>query len=107
ALSSALSAESPWTSLHVLVLPLFNDEPLRVPIEDLNQLVKRHIQTVVSAAPGKAVATLEHDTYELVAAGMVTLNSKLAGVDDDKLVSRVVEVWSSFWTQVLPYLEGV
>ncbi|KAI0644373.1 HbrB-like-domain-containing protein [Trametes meyenii] len=105
-LSSAMSAESPWTSLHVLVLPLFNDEPLRVPIEDLNQLVKRHIQTVVSAAPGKAVATLEHDTYELIAAGMVTLNSKLAGVDDDKLVSRVVEVWSSFWTQVLPYLEG-
>ncbi|KAI0373563.1 HbrB-domain-containing protein [Pilatotrama ljubarskyi] len=106
ALSSALAAESPWTSLHVLVLPLFNEEPLRVPIEDLNHLVKRHIQIVVSAAPGKAVATLEHDTYELISAGMVTLNSKLAGVDDEKLIPRVVELWSSFWTQVLPYLEG-
>lgn len=75
--------------------------------EDLNQLVRRHIQTVVSAAPGKAVATLEHDTRELISAGMVTLNSKLAGVNDENLVPRVVELWSSFWTQVLPYLEGV
>ncbi|KAI9059108.1 hypothetical protein FKP32DRAFT_1688231 [Trametes sanguinea] len=106
--------DSPWTSLHVLVLPLFNEEPLRVPmgdalspyLEDLNQLVKRHIQTVVSAAPGKAVATLEHDTFELIAAGMVTLNAKLAGVEDEKLIPRVVELWSTFWTQVLPYLEG-
>ncbi|EIW62463.1 HbrB-domain-containing protein [Trametes versicolor FP-101664 SS1] len=104
--AAALAAESPWASLHVLILPLFNEEPLRVPIEDLNQLVRRHISTVVSAAPGKAVATLEHDTRDLISAGMVTLNSKLAGVSDENLVPRVVELWSSFWTQVLPYLEG-
>ncbi|KAI0633910.1 HbrB-like-domain-containing protein [Trametes polyzona] len=100
------AAENPWTSLHVFILPLFNDEPLRVPVEDLNQLVKRHIQTVVAAAPGKAVATLEHDTRELVASGMVTLNAKLAGVEDESLIPRVVELWQAFWTQVLPYLEG-
>ncbi|OJT09469.1 hypothetical protein TRAPUB_14049 [Trametes pubescens] len=104
--AAALAAESPWASLHVLILPLFNEEPLRVPIEDINQLVRRHISTVVSAAPGKAFATLEHDTRELISAGMVTLNSKLAGVSDENLVPRVVELWSSFWTQVLPYLEG-
>ena len=75
--------------------------------EDLNQLVKRHIQTVVSAAPGKAIAALENDTYELISAGMVTLNAKLAGVEDEKLILRVVELWTSFWTKVLPYLEGV
>ncbi|KAI0325111.1 HbrB-domain-containing protein [Cubamyces sp. BRFM 1775] len=104
--AGGLAADNPWTSLHVLVLPLFNEEPLRVPIEDLNQLVKRHIQTVVSAAPGKAIAALENDTYELISAGMVTLNAKLAGVEDEKLILRVVELWTSFWTKVLPYLEG-
>lgn len=31
-INSTLSAESPWTSLHVLVLPLFNGEPLRYPM---------------------------------------------------------------------------
>ncbi|EJF60477.1 HbrB-like protein [Dichomitus squalens] len=106
-INATLSGESPWASLHVLILPLFNREQLRVQIEDLNQLVKRHISTVVSMAPGKAVATLEHDTFELIATGMVTLNSKLSGVEDDKLVPRVVELWTFFWTQVLPYLEGV
>lgn len=75
--------------------------------EDLNALVKRHVQTVVSAAPSKALATLEHDTSALISSGMVTLNAKLIGIDDDKLVGRVVEIWGFFWDQVLPYVEGV
>ncbi|TFK44576.1 HbrB-like-domain-containing protein [Crucibulum laeve] len=101
------STTDPWGALHVHVLPLFNGEPLRIPIEDLNVLVKRHIQTVVSSAPSKALGTLEHDTSELIASGMVTLNAKLAGIDDEKLVGRVVEIWGFFWDQVLTYLEGV
>ncbi|KAJ7782858.1 HbrB-like-domain-containing protein [Mycena metata] len=105
--SLASSSSDPWGALHVQVLPLFNGEPLRIPIEDLNQLVKRHIGTVVSASPSKAVATLEHDAAELIASGMVTLNAKLAGTDDAALVRRVVEVWSFFWDQVLTYVEGV
>jgi hypothetical protein len=38
---------------------------------------------------------------------MVTVNAKLKGVEDEKLVARVVEVWGFFWDQVLTYLEGV
>lgn len=75
--------------------------------EDLNQLVKRHIQAVVSQSPSKALASLEYDASELIAAGMVTLNAKLAGIDDEKLVSRIVELWGFFWDQILPYVEGV
>ncbi|KAH9485286.1 Target of rapamycin complex 2 subunit bit61 [Psilocybe cubensis] len=105
--ASSTSSTDPWGALHVHVLPLFNGEPLRVPIEDLNILVKRHIQIVVSASPPKAIATLENDASELIASGMVTLNAKLTGVDDEKLVARVVEIWGFFWDQVLTYLEGV
>ncbi|KAJ7188470.1 HbrB-like-domain-containing protein [Mycena filopes] len=105
--SLASSSADPWGALHVQVLPLFNNEPLQICIEDLNQLVKRHIGSVVSASPSKAVATLEHDAAELIAAGMVTLNAKLAGTPDDALVRRVVEVWSFFWDQILTYVEGV
>ena len=75
--------------------------------EDLNALVKRHVQGVVSGAPSKALAALENDTSALISSGMVTLNAKLTGIDDDKLVSRVVEIWGFFWDQVLPYVEGV
>ncbi|KAF8972942.1 HbrB-like-domain-containing protein [Flammula alnicola] len=105
--ASSTSTADPWGALHVHVLPLFNGEPLRIPIEDLNILVKRHIQLVVSSSPSKALATLENDASELIASGMVTLNAKLTGIDDEKLVARVVEIWGFFWDQVLTYLEGV
>ncbi|KAJ7755696.1 HbrB-like-domain-containing protein [Mycena maculata] len=105
--SLASTSQDPWGTLHMQVLPLFNGEPLQIPIEDLNVLVKRHISSVVSSSPSKAMATLEHDAAELIAAGMVTLNAKLAGADDDSLVRRVVDVWGFFWDQVLTYVEGV
>ncbi|VDC03613.1 unnamed protein product [Peniophora sp. CBMAI 1063] len=105
--SSTANADNPWGALHVLVLPLFNSEPLRVPIEDLNSLVRKHISTVVSNAPQKALLTLENETADLLAAGMDTINAKLQGVVEEKLLARVVELWGFFWDQVLPYVEGV
>jgi hypothetical protein len=69
--------------------------------------VKSHIQSVVSNSPAKAVSTLESETSELIGSGMDTLNGKLADVEEDKLVGRVVELWGFFWDQVLPYVEGV
>lgn len=70
-------------------------------------LVKRHIQSVVSSFPSKALATLQNDVTELIASGMVTLNAKLMGIEDEKLIGRVVEIWGFFWDQVLTYVEGV
>lgn len=105
---SGTSADSPWSSLHIYVLPLFNGEPLRAPIEDLNTLVRAHIKVVLGGrTPNKAIAALESDVVGLVNAGMLNLNAKLTGLDDDKLVVRLVEVWTFFWVQVLPYVEGV
>ncbi|ESK92987.1 hypothetical protein Moror_8990 [Moniliophthora roreri MCA 2997] len=101
------AATDPWGALTISILPLFNGEALRTPIEELNQLVKRHISTVISTSPSKAVVTLENATIELLTSGMVTLNTKLNGVEDDKLVNRVVDRWSFFWDQVLTYVEGV
>lgn len=75
--------------------------------EDLNTLVKRHIQTVVSLSPSKALSTLENDTTELIASGMVTLNAKFMNIEENKLLARVVDMWGFFWDQVLPYVEGV
>lgn len=76
--------------------------------EDLNVLVRRHIESVIQRSPSRALATLENDVAELIQAGMVTLNTKLGpGLDDEKLIGRVVEMWGFFWDQVLPYVEGV
>lgn len=51
--------------------------------------------------------TLEQDASELIASGMVTLNAKLMEIEDEKLVTRVVEIWGFFWDNVLTYVEGV
>ena len=75
--------------------------------EDLNGLVKAHIKTVVSSSPSRALVNLENDASELIASGMTTLNAKLMNVDDEKLLSRVVETWGFFWDQILTYVEGV
>lgn len=53
------------------------------------------------------MATLAADITELVATGMLNLDAKLMGIDDEKFVTRLVEVWNFFWVQVLPYVEGV
>jgi hypothetical protein len=99
--------DNPWGTLHVHVLPLFNEEPLRVPIEDLNTLVRRHIQTVLAASPSRALMTLATDARELIGAGMVTINAKMASLSDELLPTRLVELWSFFWDHILPYVEGV
>jgi HbrB-like len=100
--------DNTWGALHVHVLPLFNGDPLKFPIEDLNILVKKHMAAVVARNPSKAVPQLETDVSELITAGMVTLNSKLAaGVEEEKLAGRIVDLWGFFWDQVLPYVEGV
>ncbi|KAJ2913458.1 hypothetical protein MD484_g6937, partial [Candolleomyces efflorescens] len=101
------TSTDPWSALHVHVLPLFNGEGLKLNIEDLNGLVKAHIKTVVSSSPSRALVNLENDASELIASGMTTLNAKLMNVDDEKLLSRVVETWGFFWDQILTYVEGV
>ena len=77
------------------------------PREDLNALVRRHIQTVLAASPSKALTTLATDARELIGAGMVTINAKMASLSDELLPSRLVELWSFFWDHILPYVEGV
>jgi hypothetical protein len=104
--SSIQRRASPNTNVNLLLVVVHSDISTFCS-EDLNLLVKRHIQTVVSQSLSKALSTLDSDASELIASGMVTLNAKLVGLEDDKLLSRVVEIWGFFWDQVLTYVEGV
>ncbi|KZT52758.1 HbrB-domain-containing protein [Calocera cornea HHB12733] len=101
------SQGEPWPLLHVHVLPLFNGEPLRCPIEDLNVLVRNHLHAAISRSPSKVMQMMEADLNELVSTGMVTLNAGLHALEGDKLLARLVDKWGFFYGQVLPYVEGV
>ena len=59
----------------------------------------------MSAAPLKAMSTLEDDTSALILSGMVILSAKLTGMNNDKLISRVVEILGFLWDHVLLELE--
>ncbi|KIJ49338.1 hypothetical protein M422DRAFT_27698 [Sphaerobolus stellatus SS14] len=106
-ISPSTSTTDPWSILHVHVLPLFNGEQLRMPIEELNHYVKKHITTVVARSPSRALATLEQDITALLKRGMVTMCVKLRDLDDQVLLPRLSQTWELFWHGVLPYLEGV
>jgi hypothetical protein len=47
------------------------------------------------------------DIEALLRDGMFTLNAKMFGVTDEKLLDRLVEQWSFFFTYALPYFEAV
>ncbi|KAF9432678.1 hypothetical protein BGZ76_010462 [Entomortierella beljakovae] len=99
-MSHSHSTEDVWQALCIKVLTLFNGQGLTGAIEDLNDLVRRCLQT-------RNAFVLCDEINELLKNGMLTLNAKLGDVPDEKLVSRLVEVWSFFFGTVLPYFEGV
>ncbi len=43
---------------------------------------------------------------DLIRGGMQNLNAKLSGIDDEKLVTRLVEIWNFFWVNVLHTSKG-
>ncbi|KAF9361835.1 hypothetical protein BGX26_011059 [Mortierella sp. AD094] len=99
-MSQGHATEDNWQSLCIKVLTLFNGQGLTGAIEDLNELVRKSLQS-------RNAFMLCDEINELLKNGMLTLNAKLGDVPDEKLVSRLVEVWSFFFGTVLPYFEGV
>ncbi|CAM0136197.1 unnamed protein product [Umbelopsis sp. WA50703] len=89
-----------WQALCVRVLPLFNGEGVKGTIEDLNELLRRCLKDPLSF-------NLHRDIEALLRDGMFTLNAKLFGVSDEKLMDRLVEQWSFFFGNVLPYFEAI
>ncbi|CAO3611867.1 unnamed protein product [Cunninghamella blakesleeana] len=94
------SSDSLWQSLCVRVLPLFNGEGVQCPIEELNDILRQCLTDPISPQLYHNIESLLHD-------GMFTLNAKMFGVTDEKLLDRLVEQWSFFFTNALPYFEAV
>ncbi len=95
-----------WQMICIRVLPLFNGEALRTSIEELNEMVSLHVRKTLDRSQAHAIESLTLDLISLTSTGTLTLNSKLQGLDDSRLLLRLVEVWTFFLGQVLPYCEG-
>lgn len=98
-------AEETWSLLQQSVLPIFNGEGLRTPVEKVNYLVTLYIESRIQQ--GAQARDIISEFLELTKAGMVKIDFQLQGLADAKFMPRLNELWQFFFSQVLPYWEAV
>ena len=101
-----LGSPDDWPFVKRCIAGLFEGEPLRPTVEDLNRLVLANIRRCqVNHTP---LRVLLGEVYDILGAGMLSLDPTLPGLVDDRLlVVRLVEIWGFVWSSVLPYWEAV
>jgi hypothetical protein len=97
--------EGSWSLLRMRVVPLFAGEGLRVPVEDLNNLVVMHLGILVQQ--GGTARDIMTEFKELLRLGVYNLDANLQKADDNMLIHRLVETWMFFFNKVTPYVEAV
>jgi len=97
-------AENAWSTLCARVLPLFDGDLLRNTVEDLNRLVTLHIKRCVDR---REPVLLLNDVRMLLETGMSSIEPHLNELPDERLLSRLVEIWSLVFRYTTPYLEAV
>lgn len=93
-----------WPVLCSRVMPLFDGDPLRNTVEDLNKLVALHIRRCVER---RDPVLLLNDVRKLIEAGMGGIEPYLSELPDERLLTRLVEIWALVFGYTTPYLEAV
>lgn len=104
-----------WSLLQTKVLPLFSGQEIRVPVEDLNNLLSMHISVATQNDATSARETLVQEAKDLLVQGMLQLQSisGLAtdtdtGVSPSVVVDHLVSVWQqTLLEKIAPYMEAV
>ncbi|KAI5818236.1 HbrB-like-domain-containing protein [Pyronema omphalodes] len=99
-----LTAQDAWPFLCSRVLPLFVGEPLRSTVEDLNKQVTLHIRRCVER---RDPVQLLADIRQLLETGMSNIEPQLSKLPDERLLTRLVEIWQLVFGYTTPYLEAV
>nr|POE83360.1 target of rapamycin complex 2 subunit bit61 [Quercus suber] len=99
-----IGPDDAWPLLKARLLNLFSGEDLRTPVEDFNALVTVHIRRCIQR---KTAIVLIEDVRDLLQTGFTSLRQTLRGVSDDRLITKLVEIWISVYGNILPFLEAV
>lgn len=99
-----IGPDDAWPLLKARLLNLFSGEALLRPIEELNVLVSVHILRCIQR---KAPSIVIEDLHELLQTGFKSLGQTLRSIPDDKLITKLVEMWVSVYTSILPFLQAV
>ncbi|KAI9775513.1 MAG: hypothetical protein M1839_001054 [Geoglossum umbratile] len=99
-----MTPDDAWPFLKAKLLVIFEDEDLRLPVEDFNRLVNAHIQRCVQQ---RAPTILLEDLRELLQTGFSSLDQTLRLSPDDRLVTKLVDMWLFVFGNILPYMQAV
>lgn len=101
---AGIGLDDAWPLLKAKLLNLFSGEEVRTPIEELNVLVSVHIRRCIQR---RSPVLLLEDVRELLQTGFSSLAQTLRGVPDDRLVTKLVEIWSTVYGAIVPFLQAV
>lgn len=99
-----IGPDDAWPLLKARLLNLFSGESLLRPVEELNVLVSVHIRRCIQR---KTPTTIIEDLRELLQTGFSSLAQTLRGSPDDKLITKLVEMWINVYGAILPFLQAV
>ncbi|QIW97877.1 hypothetical protein AMS68_003395 [Peltaster fructicola] len=99
-----LGPDDVWPLLKARLLNLFSGEPLVRPVEELNILVSSHVERCVRR---KLPLVLIEDLRELLITGFSSLAQLIRGAPDDRLVTKLVDIWTNVYGAIVPFLQAV
>jgi hypothetical protein len=99
-----MGPDDAWPLIKARLLNLFSGEEVRTPIEDFNTLVGVHIKRCIQR---KSPVVVVEDLREMLETGFGSLAQTLRGVPDDRLVTKLVEMWIGVYGSILPFLQAV
>lgn len=99
-----LGPDDIWPLLKARLLNLFSGESLVRPVEELNILVSSHIERCVRR---KLPLVLIEDLRELLQTGFGSLAQTLRTAPDDRLVTKLVDIWTNVYGAIVPFLQAV
>ncbi|KAH7061465.1 HbrB-like-domain-containing protein [Macrophomina phaseolina] len=99
-----MTPDDAWPLIKARVLLIFEGEDPRPPIEDFNALVSVHIRRCIQR---QAPTVIIEDIGELLQTGFLSLDQTLRHCPDDRLVPKLVDMWTVVLYTILPFVQAV
>ncbi|KAL1629829.1 hypothetical protein SLS56_005225 [Neofusicoccum ribis] len=99
-----MTPDDAWPLIKARVLLIFEGEDPRPPIEDFNALVSVHIRRCIQR---QAPTVIIEDLGELLQTGFLSLDQTLKHCPDDRLVPKLVDMWTIVLYTILPFVQAV
>ncbi|KAL0258866.1 hypothetical protein SLS55_006370 [Diplodia seriata] len=99
-----MTPDDAWPLIKARVLLIFEGEDPRPPIEDFNALVSVHLRRCIQR---QAPTVIIEDLHELLQTGFLSLDQTLRHCPDDRLVPKLVDMWTIILYTILPFVQAV